>query len=157
MTTIPKLSERDIRAVVGEQNLLSGQGYVRDGSLFDTKLHGRMLRAYCKGTHGETYRVQVTFDDTGIADSFCTCPAGERGYCKHLAALLLAWLEKPGAFIEMDKIEAAVEKLNKAELISLMKQMVQLHPDLEGLIEIIRPRAPKRERVPFNPDRKSTR
>ncbi len=153
MATIPTLTERDIRSLVGEQNLLNGQRYVREGALFDTRRQGRTLTASCKGTHGETYREQVTFNDTGIEDSFCTCPASNTGYCKHIAALLWAWLQKPRDFTEMEQVEAGLEKLSKAQLISLMRQMVQLHPDLGGLIEKIRPTAKKQqERVPFNPE-----
>src|SRR6266853_104828 len=141
MTTIPLLSERDIRAFVTEQNLVNGQRYVREGAIFDARQHGTTLRASCKGSQGEIYKVRVTFDGNDIEDSFCTCPAGEHGYCKHIAALLWAWHEQPEDFIEMDKVEAALTELDKGELISLMKQMLQLHPDLEGLIEKIRPAA----------------
>ena len=153
MSTIPTLNERDIRSFVGEQNLLNGKKYIREGAIFDARQHNMTLRASCKGSQGETYRVQVTFDDNDIDETYCSCPVGNQGHCKHIAALLWAWHERPGMFIEMDKVESALTDLNKAELVSLMKQMLQLHPDLEGLVEKISPRssaAPKQKRVPFN-------
>jgi uncharacterized Zn finger protein len=153
MSTIPTLDERDIRSFAGEHNLLNGKKYVREGAIFDARQHNMTLRASCKGSQGETYRAQVTFDDQDIDETYCSCPVGNQGHCKHIAGLLWAWHERPGMFIEMDKVESALTDLNKAELISLMKQMLQLHPDLEGLVEKIGPRssaAPKQKRVPFN-------
>ena len=121
MSTIPLLTERDIRAFVTEQNLVNGQRYVREGAIFDARQHGATLRASCKGSQGEIYKVQVTFAGKDIEDSFCTCPAAEHGYCKHIAALLWAWHKQPADFIAMDKVEAELTELTNAELISLMK------------------------------------
>ncbi len=45
-------------------------------------------------------------------------------------------------------LEATLEKLSKADLISLVKQMVQLHPDLTGLAEAARPTT--KQRIPLN-------
>ena len=50
------------------------------------------------------------------------------------------------------EIETALEQLSKADMLSLIKDMVQLHPDLTGLIVTIQPTTPKRQRVPFNPE-----
>lgn len=49
-------------------------------------------------------------------------------------------------------IEAAIEQLSKDDLLSFIKQMVQIHPDLAGLIEKMQPAAPKQQRIPFNPE-----
>ncbi|MFL5663813.1 MAG: SWIM zinc finger domain-containing protein [Ktedonobacteraceae bacterium] len=156
MITIPKLSERDIRAFVSEQNLVNGKQYVRNGAIFDARQHGTTLRASCRGSEGAIYKVQVTFDGADIDESFCTCPAANHAYCKHIAALLWAWHEHPENFTEMDKVGAELMELDKIELISLMQQMMQLHPDLEGLIETISPAdtttTQQKSRVPFNPE-----
>ncbi|HET7641614.1 MAG TPA: SWIM zinc finger family protein, partial [Ktedonobacteraceae bacterium] len=154
MIAIPKLSERDIRAFVSEQNLVHGKQYVRNRAIFDARQHGTTLRASCRGSEGEVYKVQVIFDGADIDESFCTCPAANHAYCKHIAALLWAWHEHPENFTEMDKVDAELMELDKTELIFLMKQMVQLHPDLEGLIETISPAGTtttqQKPRVPFN-------
>jgi tetratricopeptide (TPR) repeat protein len=49
-------------------------------------------------------------------------------------------------------IEKVLEALSKADMLSLIKQMVQLHPDLAGLIVTIQPTVPKLQRKPFNPE-----
>lgn len=37
-------------------------------------------------------------------------------------------------------------------MLTLIKQMVQLHPDLTELIEKMQSAAPKQQRIPFNPE-----
>ena len=89
MNTLPSITEQDIRTFVGEQNFLKGQQAVRGGAIVHPVRQERMLKAYCYGSLPEPYRVQVTFDDTGIASCSCSgdIPAyGNRG-CEHAAAL----------------------------------------------------------------------
>lgn len=49
-------------------------------------------------------------------------------------------------------IESTLGHLSKTELLSLIKRMVQLYPDLAGLIEIAEPTDAKPQRPPFNPE-----
>src|SRR6266852_7832396 len=95
MSTIPMLTEQNIRTFVGEQNFLKGQQGVRDGAIVNPEQQAMALKAYCYGSLPEPFRVQVTFDGTGITASLCSCSTGtptdgNRG-CEHAAALLLAW------------------------------------------------------------------
>lgn len=46
MSTIPMLTEHNIRTFVGEQNFLKDQHYVRDGAIVDLAQQGMMLKAY---------------------------------------------------------------------------------------------------------------
>jgi len=88
MSTIPTLNERDIRSFVGEQNLLNGKKYIREGAIFDARQHNRTLRASCKGSQGETYRVQVMFDDNDIDETYCSCPVGNQWHCSFKLLLM---------------------------------------------------------------------
>jgi len=49
-------------------------------------------------------------------------------------------------------IEKVLEEFSKADMLSLIKQMVQLHPDLTGLIEKTQPTAEKSQCIPINPE-----
>ncbi len=50
-------------------------------------------------------------------------------------------------------IETVLEQLSKEDLLSLIKQMVQQHPDLTELIATRQPTAPKKQRhIPFKPE-----
>ena len=136
MNTIPPtITRHDIRTFVGEQNFLKGQQGVRDGAIVNPVQQGMALKAYCYGSLPEPYCVQVTFDGTGITAALCSCSTGiptngNRG-CEHTAALLLAWHEQPEMFIQMDSIDTILERQNKVQLITLVKQLLQKQPEVE--------------------------
>ncbi len=100
------------------------------------RTQGMTLKADCIGSQPQPYRVEVTFSGKGIATAACSCPVGDGGHCKHTAALLLIWLERPETFVVLEAMDAALERRDKAELIALITQMLQRHPDLDILLEM---------------------
>ena len=97
MNAIPTITRHDIRTF--EQNFLKGQQHNRAGAIVNRVQLSRELKAYCYGSLPEPFRVQVTWNDTGIIAALCSCSAdtptdGGRG-CEHTAALLLVWTEQP--------------------------------------------------------------
>jgi hypothetical protein len=56
---------------------------------------GQVLSAQVRGTY--LYQVEVEVSPGGI-HAQCTCPYSWGGYCKHIGALLIKWMEAPGAF-----------------------------------------------------------
>ncbi|HWE62477.1 MAG TPA: SWIM zinc finger family protein [Chloroflexota bacterium] len=135
MTTIPSIGEHAILEQVGERSFALGQQYVESDAIFEARQQGMSLKARCEGTSGGPYRVQVNFDGDRIKDASCSCPVGEGGHCKHVAALLLTWLRDPAQFMEIEETETALERRSKAELIALIKQMLRQQPTLELLLE----------------------
>src|SRR5579884_541737 len=109
--------------------------YYRNGAIFDTRRQGTTLKARCQGSRSEAYRLWVTLGPSGAADADCSCPVGDGGYCKHVAALLLTWINHPNDFREVEDLEAGLEARSKGELIALIKQMLLREPDLEVLLE----------------------
>jgi uncharacterized Zn finger protein len=135
MTTIPTITEGDIRNLVGEGSFQRGQKYFRDDRIFDTRRVGMTLKAKCEGSRSTPYRVEVTFKDIGIEATDCSCPIG--GYCKHVVALLLTWVAELEEFIEQQDIEVILQQCDKVELISLIQQMLRRDPDLEYLLTTV--------------------
>ena len=135
MTTIPIITEEDVRDLVGEGSFQRGQRYFRDNRIFDTRQAGMTVKAKCEGSRSTPYRVEVTIDNTGIADTDCSCPVG--GYCKHVVALLLTWQAESDQFIEQQDIDTLLQQCEKDELITLIKQMLRRDPDLEYLLTTI--------------------
>src|SRR5260370_29552933 len=109
------------------------------------------LKAYCYGSLPELFRVQVTFDGSGIIASLCSCSGGTPAYgnrgCEHTAALLLAWKEQPQAFTQTDDIDTILERQNKAQLIILIKQLLQKQPEVEW--QLTMPPLPGHKSVPI--------
>lgn len=151
MTTIPRLSEQDIRARVGDQSLERGRDYADDGAIYNARRQGMTLKAHCTGSLPDPYRVQVTFDAHGIVSADCSCPVGDGGYCKHVAALLLTWRAQPETFAMLEEMDTALDRREKAELIALIKQMLRQRPELELLLETPLPTTRKRQ-MPVKPE-----
>jgi uncharacterized Zn finger protein len=152
MSTIPTITKHDIRTFVGEQNFLKGQQAVRDGAIVNPAQQAMALKAYCYGSLPDPYRVQVTFDGSGITAALCSCSAGTPSYgnrgCEHAAALLLAWNEQPEAFTQMDDIDTILEQQSKAQLITLVKQLLQKQPEVEW--QLTMPPLPGHKSVPID-------
>jgi len=64
------------------------------------------------------------------------CPVGAGGHCKHGVALLLTWIHQPDAFLAAEDLETNLERRSKAELVVLIRRMLDRYPDLETLLEL---------------------
>ena len=137
----PHLTEADIRAWVGDTSLQRGRPYARHGSVFNLRRHGRTLKAQCQGSQPTPYREVVEFDADGIAEADCSCPVGAGGHCKHVAAVLLAWLAAPAEFADVPDPDSLLVAYTQDELVALVRRMLERHPDLEKLLERHPPRA----------------
>jgi uncharacterized Zn finger protein len=134
-TATPPLTVDDVRQRVGERSFQRAQDYV--GTAFhDTRRQGQTLRAWCEGTAIEPYAVQATLGRDGIDSAQCSCPVGDGGYCKHVAAMLLTWLGTPDAFRPVEALEFYLQKRSKKELVRLIQEMVDRYPELESLVEL---------------------
>jgi uncharacterized Zn finger protein len=152
MNTKPTITKHDIRTFVGEQNFLKGQQYTHDGAIVNPVQQDMALKAYCYGSLPEPYCVQVVWNDTGILAALCSCSSGTPIYgnrgCEHAAALLLTWKEQPEAFIVMDGIDTILERQNKAQLITFVKQLLQKQPEVEW--QLTMPPLPGHKSVPID-------
>lgn len=132
--SIPKLTEKKAIDWISQREWKKGQPYAKDGSLDHLRVQGMALKAECWGTSPTPYRVKINFSKSGIKDGQCSCPVGFG--CKHMAALLYVWVNTPAMFTETDKLDDILQKHEKATLISLIKKMIDKHPDLERIIEL---------------------
>lgn len=111
------------------------------GALFDTRRTGPTLRARCHGTEGGVYHPTLTLSDAGdaVVAGHCTCPAGAEGRCKHAAALGLRFDAAPDSFALVAPLAEALRGRSRAELVTLIGQMVERHPELDALVTLPMP------------------
>ena len=148
---IPAASEDAISDWVGPRNLQLGRGYIESAAIIDPRRQGNAVRGWCQGSIPQPYQLHVAFGANSIDEAHCSCPVGGGGRCKHVGALLLAWLEQPDAFRVVVELDTALERRSKAELIAVIKRMLQLEPDLETLLEAALPEGNRRS-APVNPE-----
>lgn len=144
-----QLTEDTIRQYIGAESFRRGENYFRDGMIFNVRRTDTVLKANCHGSGGNIYRVSATIEDGAIADADCSCPVG--GCCKHIAALLLTWLNQPDDFQAIEETDTVLERRSKEELIALVKQMLLRAPDLESLLELPLPTG-KKSKQRINPE-----
>jgi len=139
------LSVKDIQDWVDPATFRKGESYFHQGAITEPRRLGNTLKARCLGSSAPSYQVEATMDIGGVANAECTCPVGSSGHCKHVAALLLTWLDDPNAFVENADPETSLEQRSKPELIALIQWMLKRYPDLEYLLELPSPIAAKNQ------------
>ena len=137
MPEFPLLGMPDIREWAGDRSFDLGHRYFRNGSVLRPRRQDqdRTLKARVRGTAPRPYCVEVSLNDRGIAAGACSCPVGAGGHCKHTAALLIAWLEQPESFAELEDLDTALARLESDQLRALIARIVRRHPDVEDQIE----------------------
>ena len=131
----PRPRPEVIRAWVGDAALRRGRAYLKAGRLLVPRYRSPdTLLALCKGNAPEPYRVRVVLDGEGIIEASCTCPMGTGGHCKHVAALLLAWRERPQDFAPQPSVRAILADADREALLNLLETLAADDP---GLVERI--------------------
>jgi uncharacterized Zn finger protein len=133
--TLPKITESMIRAGASPESFRRGEQYHREGAISNTTLQGTQLSGECAGTYAPYYRVQVELDEAGIADASCTCLYEYGGYCKHIVALLLAYLYHPKSFTVRKAPEKLLAELDRDDRTAILTKLIQEQPDLYDRIE----------------------
>jgi len=133
--TIPKITESMIRAGASSESFRRGEEYYREGVLSNTTIQGTLLRGECAGTYAPYYRIQVELDQVGIADASCTCLYEYGGYCKHIVALLLAYVHHPRSFAVRKAPAELLADLEHDDLTAILTKLIQEQPDLYDRIE----------------------
>ena len=131
-----------------------GKTYFRGKRIFNAVRRGDLLRARCRGSSGGPYLVEATLAPAAKPKSrnpvkyLCTCPRG--GFCKHVVALLLTWIEKPESFDVRPPIADVLAGKSREELVALIEAMLAADPNLEPLIELPLPAAIASDAAPVD-------
>ncbi len=126
-----------IRAGAGPGSFHRGEEYYRDGAISNTAIQGTLISGECAGTYAPYYRVQVELDEAGIAEASCTCPYEFGGYCKHIVALLLAYLHHPKSFAARKAPAELLADLDHNDLVAILTKLMQEQPELCDRIEAL--------------------
>lgn len=126
----------DLEARVAPEIFARGREYQQTGHIIRAcRLQG-MIAGEVAGTGG-AYRVRLTLDNERI-DGVCSCPYP--GFCKHMVALALAWIEKSVEFHQLDSyLESAIK--NPEGLPELFSNLVKADPF--NFLDLVTPAVPQ--------------
>lgn len=131
----PKLTEALIRNLASSQAFSRGEEYYKAGAVSDLTRRGNSLRAQVEGSRYEPYQVTVDIDTGGVIGARCTCPYEFGGYCKHVVAVLLAYVRQPDRVVERGSVDDLLIGLRRKELVDLLTKLLSAHPHLTDWIE----------------------
>lgn len=100
MSEIRNVTVAELRTIVTDPaELQKGTEILDKGGLSHLARHGMKLFAEATGSGAAPYKPQIVFDDKDIRGR-CSCMAARsRPFCKHAAALLLAWARDANGFV----------------------------------------------------------
>jgi uncharacterized Zn finger protein len=134
-TSLPIITLSMIRTGAEPQSFQRGEAYYEDGAISNTSLQGNVLAGDCAGTSAPYYRVRVALDKAGIAETTCTCPYEFGGYCKHIVALLLAYVHHPKRFAVRQEPDELLADLARDDLAALLSNLLRERPELYDWVE----------------------
>lgn len=112
----------DLAALVPPAILDRGRDYFRRGHVTARLAAGDRLSGSVLGGSG-WYTAQAALAGENI-EAECTCPY-QGPFCKHAAALVLAWLEEPGSFHDLS---AAIAGAGREDLARLARELALAAP-----------------------------
>lgn len=125
------LNESLIRTIVGSQNFERGDSYYRQGAVRDTVRQSDQLIARVEGSQYEPYEVRITLAQSGIGVARCTCPYAAGGnMCKHVAAVLIAYVRGPESFGARPDPMTLLQDLSPEQLKDLWKKLIAQRPEI---------------------------
>jgi hypothetical protein len=125
------LTERQLAQAIDEKTFHRAQPYVRE---FTHRLRfGHSIAGRLAEPHG-VYAVSLGIDGGTLIPS-CSCTS-DAGFCKHVIALGLTYIEEPQSFYDLHTLTAQLEQYSHAELIHLIIQMASRYPQTLGMLGI---------------------
>lgn len=126
---IPDIVKERIIDYCGAKMYQVGKDYLKEQPFYVFYREWMTLRGICEGSTNPSYSVRIIFNKRGIANSCCTCYTNRVVPCKHIAALLALWHERPMQFPDRVQWARLLEGTQKKELVALVEKIVDLYPD----------------------------
>ena len=128
------IKEEDVSLLFEEKILDRGIKYFEQGRVKRPFVYHDSLMAECQGTLPEDYHIRVDMREGNFVAS-CTCPYAF-GYCKHIAAVMVAWLKKPSIFKDLGRSEALLKRMDKGPLVEIVMDMIRYDPDVVYVVNL---------------------
>lgn len=134
MSSVQIITEELILSKVTEKSFERGQEYYSWGMVESVTRRGDRLFAEVLGSEEDLYHVGVAFRE-GDFSAVCTCPYEWGGYCKHIVAVLLTWIQDRDLVTNRTPIEDMLAKLDADGLRALVAHLVEADPGLAETVD----------------------
>jgi uncharacterized Zn finger protein len=128
--SIPNFSEFTIRRNTNSKSFQRGESYYEADAVITVVQRGNVLQAKVEGNESVPYRVNLSFDSTGLTSVHCTCAYNFDGWCKHIVATMLVCLRQPETIEERPTLEQLLDRLDHEQTQRLVQDLVAAYPKL---------------------------
>ncbi|TIP10653.1 SWIM zinc finger domain-containing protein [Mesorhizobium sp.] len=125
--TPPPFGEDAIRSLATEESFARGRRYFRSGAVSELMRRGDIV---VEGSEFAPYDVTVRLREGGVTETRCSCPYDWGGACKHVAAVLLKFVAKPGEVVERLPLADMLRDLDRVALAALLLKRAESDPGL---------------------------
>lgn len=132
---ISGISEHIIKAGASAESFKRGAQYAANGSVLSVTQRGMGIMGKVSGSWDTPYRVNIRVASGSIQHADCSCPYNWGGWCKHIVAVLLTYIQSHDEVKEVGEIESRLQNMSKDQLVALVARMVDQHEDLEFMID----------------------
>lgn len=115
-----------------------GRELLRNGDVQGPTRRGSTVSARVRGSEARPYRVTFTLEGGDLGNAECSCPYGASfgGYCKHIAAVALTYLDWPELVADAATLGDLLDPLNTGDLRGALEHLLDAHPELMGELEL---------------------
>ena len=132
---ILKLDESYIRQFAQERSFQRGEEYFENGAVNSMTQRGQTLSVEVEGSQYDPYHVSIEFDEGGILNALCSCPYDWGGWCKHIVAALLEYMEAPESVEDKAEVQELLASISSETSVSLLHALLSEKPELLEWIE----------------------
>ncbi|MEO8083646.1 MAG: hypothetical protein ABI780_07480 [Ardenticatenales bacterium] len=116
----------------------SGRDYAARGLVEDLVNRGDRLEAAVQGSELEPYRVVVELSGgktRSVQAVRCNCPYDASEWCKHVAAVLVVWTDRPDDARQAPALGDLAARLDAAQLRAIVLRAADVSPDVTAWLE----------------------
>lgn len=124
------ITDAVLKSISSPESYVRGSKLFQSGAVYDTFHQEKVITGKCEGSSEPYYQVRVKIDEGRIQESSCTCSYDWGGACKHIIALVLAYIQNPDAFNEQKRIDDLLADFDKQSLVRLIDRLVTENPEL---------------------------
>ena len=118
-----QLSEQQLAQVIDEKTFHRAQPYV--GEFTHRLRFGHAISGRVAGPHG-VYLVSLAIEGSTLTPA-CSCTS-DAGFCRHVIALGLTYIEEPQSFYDLRTLRAQLEQYSHGDLVDLLMQLSTRYP-----------------------------
>ena len=133
---LPDLTHDQIQSRCTEQSFERGFEYFHGGAIGNPVLQDWTLSSTCQGSSPKPYRTTVELMPTGIVSTHCSCLYEGDGDCKHIAALLLTYVESPETLYSVEDLLATLAGKPKSSLLQIISELLKRSPELARIAQV---------------------